>query len=550
MDLSSSGQTSTAAGPQQQTPTTIEFALGNTYMRLNESDASYDKLTGSHLKIHDWALYIDVLPGSDPDIIDRVTFEMQDNTFVTITSFTCHSPIRIRSNVGSAYLGKISGAINNNSSQQKQIGQDTKEKPKDDAPSMTSRPHPTQCRWRFSTRQQTYGPVDVQICIRGRGGTKLLLPYRIVLSEGGNESYPSMVFVEKRPNMSLKPMKMMVDLSYMLEMKFGLDQSISTSSALYESAKSVFSRSKIPIRVLSEDGNSEEFGFAKKKKSAASTPAWSFKLDYSSFNKAEQLSRDHDVLSISSPKLSGGHGLNECYKVIEGLPWHCAASSPVGSLRVRIDVSSTFSTEQLVKLCQNFIKYEESIDSFMPTHRRDDHCCDCKSNKQHIKGGTNKERNNLISKCKTVQELVSCVNPSRVQNYKLNLSCLVDCGYIEFRQHESSKDKTSVTNWIRFCAAFVKNSARLRSPLSLTETTSMEEEFDLLFEYGIKDRALRNFYRDRRDSFEAQERERQIKEAAAKEPSDEMSISDNSSSEESTQHNGDSDRVSKRMRTT
>jgi hypothetical protein len=109
-----------------------------------------------------------------------------------------------------------------------------------------------------------------------------------------------------------------------------------------------------------------------------------------------------------------------------------------------------------------------------------------------------------------VQELVGCINPSKEQCYKLNLSCLVDHGYIEFRHHESSKDKTTVTNWIRFCAAFVKNSARLRSPLSLKETTSIEEEFDLLFEYVVKDRALRNFYRDRKGSIEEQERERQI----------------------------------------
>jgi hypothetical protein len=490
----------------QQSPTSVEFVVGNTYRRLNESEASYDMLTQSHLRIHDWVLYIDVLPGSDADIIDRVMFEMRDKSFIT-SSFTCHSPIRIRSNVGSAYLGKISGAGNSNNSQQEQIGQDTEEKPKD-APSMSSRPHHNQCRWRFSTKQQTYGPVDVRISIRGRGGTKLTIPsYIIVLQEGGNETYPTMIFVEKRPNMPLKPMKMM-DVSYMLKITFCLDQRISASSALYESAKSVFSRSKIPIRVLSEDGNSEEFGFAKKK-SVAST-AWSFKLDNSSFSKSMQQSREHDVLSIFSPRLNGGHGLNECYKVIEGLPWHCDASFPVESLYVRIDVSSTLSLEQLVKLCQNFIKYEESMDSFMPTNRRGDHCCDCKSNKQHVKGESNKERNYLLSKCKTVQELVGCINPSKEQCYKLNLSCLVDHGYIEFRHHESSKDKTTVTNWIRFCAAFVKNSARLRSPLSLKETTSIEEEFDLLFEYVVKDRALRNFYRDRKGSIEEQERERQI----------------------------------------
>jgi hypothetical protein len=34
----------------------------------------------------------------------------------------------------------------------------------------------------------------------------------------------------------------------------------------------------------------------------------------------------------------------------------------------------------------------------------------------------------------------------------------------------------------------------------LKGTTSIEEEFDLLFEYIIKDRALRNYYKEKRDS--------------------------------------------------
>ena len=82
---------------------------------------------------------------------------------------------------------------------------------------------------------------------------------------------------------------------------------------------------------------------------------------------------------------------------------------------------------------------------------------------------------------------------------------------IEFRQHPPSKDKTAVTHWIRFCTAFVRNSARLRAPMALKSTTSLEEEFDLLFEYVVKDRPLRNYYRDRRDRLiEEEERARSL----------------------------------------
>ena len=58
----------------------IAFAIGNTYKRLSPSEAQYDKRTGRHLKIHDWTLYVDILPGYDVDIIDRVTFDMRDET--------------------------------------------------------------------------------------------------------------------------------------------------------------------------------------------------------------------------------------------------------------------------------------------------------------------------------------------------------------------------------------------------------------------------------------------------------------------------------------
>lgn len=77
------------------------------------------------MKVHDWTLYCDILPGQDADIVDRVTFDMRDDSFST-TAFTCHSPIRIRNNSGSSFVGQISGGDNQNSSQS-QIGQSTQE---------------------------------------------------------------------------------------------------------------------------------------------------------------------------------------------------------------------------------------------------------------------------------------------------------------------------------------------------------------------------------------------------------------------------------------
>lgn len=223
-----------------------------------------------------------------------------------------------------------------------------------------------------------------------------------------------------------------------------------------------------------------------------------------------------DIISISSPKLTGGHGLNECYKIIEGLPSSFIISNTSvprslahdTGLHVQID-ATTLSFQDIVKVCQNFVKYEEAMDSFVSRNRREDRCEFCRSNKQAVEGRTNKERNVRIMKCETMEDLVECMNPAAANCYKLHIRGAVvgytrgdaDPGFaIEFRHHASSTDKTTVTHWVRFCAAFVRNSSRLRSPAALKGTTSLEEEFDLLFEYVIKDRALRNYYKDKRDA--------------------------------------------------
>ena len=534
---------STTAASTKPEPVTVAYAIGNTYQRLSPSEAKYDKMTGRHLKVHDWTLYVDILPGSDADIIDRVTFDMRDNSFVT-TAFTCHCPIRIRHTLGSAFIGQISGVSNQNNSQQKQVGQRTSEGQKVEQ-SANTRPTNTSsnCRWRFSTRQQTYGPVDVHVTIRGRGGCKCTVPYRVILEEGGHEAHPDSLplFIEKRPHQQLKPLKMM-DSIFSLEMQFALDGSVATYSSLYEVAKSIYSRSKHPIRLVHENGQSEEFAANnnnKQSSSSSGTTPWIVRLV-----------QPATVVSISSPPLTGGHGLNECYKIIEGLPSSCTAGSvssssssivsTATSLHVHIDVS-TLSIQQITKVCQNFVKYEEAMDSLMPYSQREDRCDEhsCRSNKLAVKGDTNKQRNQHIAACgERLDELIQCMNPDKDHYYKLDLRGVHSTNKIEFRQHVSSKDKTTVTHWIRFCTAFVRNSARLRSPAALKSTTSIEEEFDLLFEYVVKDRALRNFYKQMRDAYireEEEERTRRLLVAADKATNtlkndDSMSISASSSS--------------------
>ncbi|KAL3787061.1 hypothetical protein HJC23_011745 [Cyclotella cryptica] len=577
---------SIAPPPPPTQPITVHYAIGNSYTRLPTHTAPMDR-TGRHAKIHDWTLYVDILPGSDPDMVERVSFDMRDDSFLGM-GFTCHCPIRIRAGAPSPAPRPPASSEEGRAVRNNRCGQSTQE-PTKSIPSH-ARPHPNASRWRFSTRQQTYGPVDVRITIRGIGGSKSVVDYKIVLDSRSNDAdtrnrevYGE--FVERRPNSKLKPIKMMdggfgVHLCYGFQDDshniHGIDNSRTSSEQQQQSiiaenrmllqqiAKSIYSRSKRPMRAElhnrcnGESWTEEWFGNTKSqtddRSSGNDDNTWTLKFVQSSVDDEKDFgavqiasSRDakssHDprpktIISISSPNLTGGNGLNECYKIIEGLPpcLSCTYQTPHStttssmtynpqtqqqhSFHVQINVSN-LSLPQIIKVCQNYIKYEDAIDSFMPWHRREDRSHDCRSNKRAMSEKpqqelTNKQRNVMIGKCTSFQDLVSCLNPVEGQCYKLNLqhlslpttlhhtnnSTTPRSRTMEFRQHPSSKDKTTITHWIRFCMAFVNNSARLRPPMALKNTTSLEEEFDLLFEYVVKDRALRNFYRERRDEYE------------------------------------------------
>jgi hypothetical protein len=54
-------------------------------------------------------------------------------------------------------------------------------------------------------------------------------------------------------------------------------------------------------------------------------------------------------------------------------------------------------------------------------------------------------------------------------------------------------------------AAFVTNSARLASPKPFKASRDLDFQFNALFQYVIKDRALRNYYQSRRQQVATEE---------------------------------------------
>merc|ERR1712232_736673 len=131
------------------------------------------------------------------------------------------------------------------------------------------------------------------------------------------------------------------------------------------------------------------------------------------------------------------------------------------------------------------------MDSFMPPSRRNgsDECDRYfQSNRKSVPGDSNQRRHDSLSRCRSLNELSSLMNPGENRYYKLNLQNLITRRQptLEFRQHSATLNYEKINFWIRFCTAFVRNSARLAPPTPLKEGRSVEFQFQALFHYVIK----------------------------------------------------------------
>jgi len=174
---------------------------------------------------------------------------------------------------------------------------------------------------------------------------------------------------------------------------------------------------------------------------------------------------------------------------------------------VHVDVSS-HSVPQLVKICQNFIKSEKVMDTFVPPPRQTGASRFCQSNRgcvlRSIRTSNSSKVNKLchdrLRSCGTRLQLAKVMNVDS-SFYKLNLQNL-KLGRpptVEFRQHSATHNWRKVDTWVRFCVAFCTNSAKLSSPSPFKAGLPVDKQFDCLFWYVIKDRALRDFYRNRQE---------------------------------------------------
>ncbi|CAB9511411.1 Putative amidoligase enzyme [Seminavis robusta] len=214
---------------------------------------------------------------------------------------------------------------------------------------------------------------------------------------------------------------------------------------------------------------------------------------------------------LVSPILLGEEGLEECYNVLKALSASKSVSISVNkSMGFHVHVSvAGYKLPKLKKICQNFVKYEDGIDALMAPSRRtrgsasNSYCMSCKASIRNPCGTLaqlNGGRHRAIESCTTVEQLCEKMNPEG-RYYKLNLQNLVTKrqATIEFRQHAATSNSMKVIAWVRFCVAFVRNSARGEIPVYRRKDFGADEQFDELFQAVIKDPVLEEHFLSRRE---------------------------------------------------
>ncbi|KAL7525844.1 hypothetical protein ACHAXR_003055, partial [Thalassiosira sp. AJA248-18] len=264
----------------------VNFIIGNSYAKINYSRAELDS-TGKHRKVHDWTLYVDIL-GRDADLVKKVEFNM-GKTF-SPSKYISYCPVKVQES--------------NN-------------------------------RWRFQTRQQTYGPIRAKIAIIGRGGTVLRRDFDVECSPGGKESGIDS-FVEHRPHKSLVPVPM-------ADIDFGIELELSTSSSVTSDdvTKSIKAKASVSVEDVTHDYVA----------ASSINDVWVLMTDSSLV-----CSRDTpgcNRFELKSPILRGGRGLQLVDQVIRALG-EISSIKVNQSMGFHVHVNvSHLSLSELKKVCQN-----------------------------------------------------------------------------------------------------------------------------------------------------------------------------------------------------
>mmetsp|Transcript_36235 Transcript_36235/g.73985 ORF Transcript_36235/g.73985 Transcript_36235/m.73985 type:complete len:462 (-) Transcript_36235:145-1530(-) len=421
----------------------VTLVVGNTYERLPDSVAKMDR-SGSHLKVHDWTLHVDVVEGN-PDLIQSVKFDL-GSTFKP-RAFTCRSPTNIVLPDGSRAT-------------------------------------------RFKTRQQSFGSVVAYVSVNGRGGAPYRKKHTVALRKNGSHS-PPVRYSIPQPTRPL-------ELVAVPDKKFGIELELTSTGGVPREMVAQTIRSRAHVRVTVVEGYAQ-----------AHDPVEGWKLVHDGSILCSRDFPDCTKFELVSPVLQGRSGLDEVRNVLASLAGISSDVNKSMGFHVHVNVED-YCLASLKKFCQNFIKYEECMDTFMPTSRRTgspESNQYFQSNKSAVIGpnASNLDRHKALAGCSTLRQLCEMMNPTG-RYYKLNMQNLVTGSKptVEFRQHSATSNYKKVNAWVRFCLAMVNNSAKFVAPKALKSTRTTNEQFDFLFQYVIKDRVICDFYKERRAELQNQ----------------------------------------------
>jgi Putative amidoligase enzyme len=411
----------------------VLFAVGNTYQRIPEGNAKLDR-SRRFRRVHDYKVYVDVIAQRDQvDVVSHVEFNFGSSFRPSV--FSHYTPVAVLDRDGCQ-------------------------------------------RWRFASRQQAFGVVSCQITLHGRGGSRLTIDHSIRTC---NYEEPQVRrFVENRPQKTLGPVPLP-------NVKFGIELELTTSASETpdQVARSVETRCNVPVQVMTDSYSQARQTYS----------SWKLMRDSSI---ACHINRpDCNAFELVSPVLSGQDGVGEVHQLVSTLTLirSVKVNKSMG-FHVHVNVEHV-GLKGLIKVCQNFVKYEKAMDSFMPKSRRNNRYC--KSNKDAL-GTTNKGRIDRLGACRSIEALCEVMNPDNQRYFKLNMQNLRTgrMPTVEFRQHSSTASAEKVAHWVRFCILLVQNSVANKAPLALKAGRTVDDQMDMMFQYVIKDRFLEHFYQERR----------------------------------------------------
>ena len=189
--------------------------------------------------------------------------------------------------------------------------------------------------WRFSTTQQVYGSTKAEISIRGAGGSKMVVTHNIRLEADDLRKRTIYTFREPR---GLQPLRMIkIDDNQ----KFGVELEVSSPPGI---------DTDMVANMMPRSAGHVIVGGARH---AAHADGWKIVDDGSIVCNRNM--PDCHKFEVVSRILVGGNGLGQIAAVTKALGNASIKVNKSMGFHVHVDVSG-YSVEQLIKICQNFIK--------------------------------------------------------------------------------------------------------------------------------------------------------------------------------------------------